>query len=62
MGRLTIYNPNISIRVEIGFSNAFKGSWPGLVVRPGTLQIIVEKLDEAFKEALKNQEFMNIFE
>jgi tripartite-type tricarboxylate transporter receptor subunit TctC len=33
-----------------------------LVVRSGTLQIIVQKVDEAFKEALKNQGFMNIFE
>jgi tripartite-type tricarboxylate transporter receptor subunit TctC len=33
-----------------------------LVVRSGTSKTIVGRLDEGFKEALKDQEFMNIFE
>jgi tripartite-type tricarboxylate transporter receptor subunit TctC len=54
--------PDIPTTVEIGFPNAIKGSWQGFVVRSGTPQGIVEKLDEAFKKVLKDKEIINNFE
>jgi tripartite-type tricarboxylate transporter receptor subunit TctC len=54
--------PNVPTTVEIGYPQMLKISWHGFVVRTGTPRNIVEKLEQAFQEALKDKEIIGMFE
>lgn len=54
--------PNIPTTVEKGFPNLITASFEGFAVRSETPKVIVEKLNKAFKEAIKDQEIIEKFE